>query len=472
MSCSQAAAFASPAAPVAAAHAAGRAPAAVRAGRTPAALLGRLRAASLPAGLGKAVLTTALFAAGIALCLATGTSVSEVMDGFSFNVLVILVAMDLFTGVFAQTGAMEVVAVKLAVLSRGRRRLLVAALAGMMFLVSSILNNITAILVILPCVFVLLRALEPDRRYLTTLFAVILAASNLGGAATGVGDLPAVLIVQSGVVSFSEYTLGAFPFFAASTAVLGCFWALVLGLRGRAATSGVSGRQGSELAIGVLQSQYRHIGIDRGMFVPLAAILAAMIVAWMVVPQDAVPSDLIAVLGCMAAFAVALVKRGKVGQVVDMGSVLTIGSFLFLAACISATGALDAIAAALRGVLPDDRMYLVAILTLTSLLAGLVGAGPAAACCLPIVCDLACGAFAGQRVAVMVAYGAAICAGSSLFLWSATAGFILSGKVEASGVRDGASRPARFGIGDYLGYGLVNYVIQFGLALALVAATF
>lgn len=421
----------------------------------------------LPAGLGKAALTAALFVAGAVLCLSTGTSIAVVADSFSFNVLVILIAMELFTGMLAQTGAMEALAVRLAILSRGRLKLLAALLAGMMFLISSILNNITAILVILPCVFVLLRAIEPDRRYLSTLFAVILAVSNLGGAATGVGDLPAVLIVQSGVVTFADYTLVAFPFFAASTAVLVGVWLVVLRVRGRS-----EGSRPCTLAISVLESQYRHVAVDKRTLVPLAAILLAMIAAWMTVPASVMPSDVIAVMGCVVALVVFLLRGGKASQVVDMGSVLTISSFLFIASCISATGTLDTLVGMLRGAIPDERLFLAAVLLLTSLLAGLVGAGPAAACCLPIVCELATTAFAAQHVAVMVAYGAAICAGSSLFLWSATAGFILSGKIDASGVHDGTGRPFAFGIKDYLGYGLVNYAVQLGLAFLLVIVAF
>lgn len=429
-----------------------------------------------PAGTAKAALAAALFVAGTALCLATGTSITGVVDGFSFNVLVILVTMELFTGMLAQTGVMEALAIRLAVISRGRRATLAALLCALMFLISSLLNNITAILVILPCVFVLLRALEPDRRYLTTLFAAILAVSNLGGASTGVGDLPAVLIVQSGVTTFAEYTSAAFPFFAACAAVLVGFWLLAL----RVWRRGSDRRQGQDadreasagFAIAILQSQYAHIGVDRKTLAPLAVILVAMVVAWMTVPSSVMPSDMIAVLGCASALAAFAACGGKPKQVMDMGNVLTIASFLFIAACISATGALDAVAGALRAVFPDDGAYLVAVLVLASLLAGLVGAGPAAACCLPIVCDLATTAFAANHTAVMVAYGAAICAGSSLFLWSATAGFILSGKIETGGVRDDLSQPLRFGIGDYLGYGLVNYVIQFALALLLIALTF
>ena len=49
---------------------------------------------------------------------------------------------------------------------------------------------------------------------------------------------------------------------------------------------------------------------------------------------------------------------------------------------------------------------------------------------MPIIVDLCSTSFAAQTHWVAVAYAASICAGSSMFLWSATAGFILSGKID------------------------------------------
>ena len=54
-------------------------------------------------------------------------------------------------------------------------------------------------------------------------------------------------------------------------------------------------------------------------------------------------------------------------------------------------------------------------------------------------------------------------------MWSATAGFILSGKVNATGIekKDGGS--VTWGAGQYFRYGLINYVIQSMIALAVMA---
>ena len=64
-------------------------------------------------------------------------------------------------------------------------------------------------------------------------------------------------------------------------------------------------------------------------------------------------------------------------------------------------------------------------------------------------------------------YAAAICAGSSMFMWSATAGFILSGKVNGAKLAEEDGNVINWGVGQYFKYGFVNYAIQISVALVV-----
>ena len=137
---------------------------------------------------GSLILIAVLFAIGVAIALATGIPVARVMENYSYNVLVILIFMELFTALIVECGIMQFIAVRIAMFSQGKKRLCLVLFGGMMFLISACLNNITAVMMILPVVFVLLKTLEIDKRYVSVFFAVILALSNTGGAASPVGD--------------------------------------------------------------------------------------------------------------------------------------------------------------------------------------------------------------------------------------------------------------------------------------------
>lgn len=408
------------------------------------------------------ILIAVMFIAGSVLSLCFDIPVKSIMGSYSYDVLVILVVMELFTNLIAETGIMQLLAIRIAELSKGRKRLCLMMFGGMMFLISSCLNNITAVMMILPVVFVLLKTLEVDRKYVCVFFATILALSNTGGAASPVGDFPAIVIMTSGITNFISYLTHAFPLFAITSVVLVTVW----GMRVKKEQDDGAVRS---LAVSNLKSQYKNIEIRFDVLRMLAVVFIGMFLAWSFVPQEVIPPEVIAVLGYAAAMVICSVKRIKVGQLMDLKSVLTIASFLFFAQVISQTGLLNLVAAFLQSNIHDSKLLVMAIMIITSIVAGVFSAGPAAAAMMPVIVEICGGPLGAQSDWIAVAYAAAICAGSSLFMWSATAGFILSGKVNAAEIEEEGGKKVSWGVGQYLRYGFVNYAIQLSIALVVIA---
>lgn len=408
------------------------------------------------------ILIAVMFIAGSVLSLCFNIPVKNIMGNYSYDVLVILIVMELFTNLIAETGIMQLLAIKIAELSKGQKRLCLMMFGGLMFLISSCLNNITAVMMILPVVFVLLKTLEVDRKYVCVFFATILALSNTGGAASPVGDFPAIVIMTSGITSFVSYLTHAFPLFAITSIVLITVW----GMRVKREQDDGAVRS---LAVSNLKSQYKNIEIRFDVLKLLAVVFVGMFLAWSFVPQDVIPPEIIAVLGYAVAMVICSVKKIKVGQIMDLKSVLTIASFLFFAQVISQTGLLNLVAAYLQNNIHDPKLLVMAIMVITSLVAGVFSAGPAAAAMMPVIVEICKGPLSAQADWIAVAYAAAICAGSSLFMWSATAGFILSGKVNAAGIEDRNKGKMTWGIMQYMKYGLVNYGIQLSIALVIMS---
>lgn len=114
---------------------------------------------------GALLLIAIMFIVGTFTALSFDIFIKTVMKSYSYDVLVILIVMELFTNLIAETGIMQLLAIKIAEFSKGKKRLCLIMFGGMMFLISSCLNNITAVMMILPIVFVLLKTLEVDRKY-------------------------------------------------------------------------------------------------------------------------------------------------------------------------------------------------------------------------------------------------------------------------------------------------------------------
>ena len=86
---------------------------------------------------GSLVLIAAMFIIGAVLALSCGIPIKSVMGNYSYDVLVILIIMELFTNLIAETGIMQLLAIKIAELSKGRKRLCLMMFGGMMEAVSN-----------------------------------------------------------------------------------------------------------------------------------------------------------------------------------------------------------------------------------------------------------------------------------------------------------------------------------------------
>ena len=427
--------------------------------------MGKGRKSDLVDILGKSaslLLITVMFTVGSIVALLFDIPVKSVMSSYSYDVLVILIVMKLFTNLIAETGIMQLLAIKIAEFSKGKKRLCLMLFGGMMFLISSCLNNIIAVMMILPVVFVLLKTLEVDRKYVCVFFATILALSNTGGAASPIGDFPAFVIMTSGITSFRSYLTHAFPLFALTSDLLVTVW----GMRVKKENDDGAVRS---LAVDNLKSQYNNIVSHFDVLKFLGMVFVGMFLAWSFVPQEVIPPEIIAVLGYVVAMVICSVKKIKVMQLMDLKSVLTIASFLFFAQVISQTGILNVLATYLQNNISDSKLLVIAIMGITSIVAGVFSAGPAAVAMKPAIIELCNGSLGVQSDWIAIAYAAAICAGSSLFMWSATAGFILSGKVNAAGIEEEGAKVS-WGVGQYLKYGIINYAIQLSTALVVIIA--
>jgi Na+/H+ antiporter NhaD/arsenite permease-like protein len=401
------------------------------------------------------LLVAVIFILATVIALTQHIPIVKVMNGYPYNVIVILIIMEFYTNLIVSTGIMQYFATKLATNSKGNKRRIMVLFGSMMFIISPFINNITSVMIILPVIFVLLKAIDIDRKFIYTFFAMILAVSNTGGASSPIGDFPAIVIMTSGISTFMDYLFRAMPLFVLTSIALITYWTLSI----KKDTS----KPNQEFAVQLLHSQYKYILVDTKTLIPLCIIFFFMFVAWSFVPPDIIPPEIVAVLGYVIATVICTQRGKNVNQTINFKAILTIASFLFLASVIGATGILVQMAEYLQGNISDPRLLLLAIMVITSIVSGLFSAGPASAAMMPIIINLSNTSLAAQSHWVAIAYASAICAGSSLFLWSATAGFILSGKIAT------ADLGYKWGIGAYLRYGLINYLIQMTIAIIAIA---
>lgn len=407
------------------------------------------------------LLMASIFIISTIIALLSEISITKIMKDYQFSVLIILIVMELFTNLISSTGVIEKISLKISFISKGKQKKCLIFFGLLIFFVSAFLNNITAVLIVLPIIFVLLKTIGIDQKYVNIFFAAILALSNTGGASSPIGDFPAIVIMSSGITTFSDYLFRAFPFFFIISIVLIFWWQFFV-------KENDQDDKKRRLSIDLLQSKYKNIEVNKKVLIGLIIIFVLMFISWSIIPQKVIPPEIIALLGCVIGIVYAVISGIEIKPLIDFKPILTIASFLFLANVISHTGVLTVLVNNLQEHILDPKLLLIAIMIMTSIISGFFGAGPAASAMMPIIIYLCDTTFKTQADWIAIAYASSICAGSSLFMWSATAGFILSKNVNAANLLDLKRKKVIWNISNYLKYGIQNYLIQIFLSIGLI----
>lgn len=174
-------------------------------------LLGALLLQAVLPRLRLLIVTTAAGLSCLVSSLLGTATAPELLAEVPWDVLVILIGLGLLSEVLVASRLFGLLAVWSAEASRASpRRVLIYFSIGM-YAVSGLVNNLTALLLVLPVLLILLKLMGVDQRLASWTLGVLLVACNLGGAATPIGDFPAILLLGRGSMTFSSYLVQAAP---------------------------------------------------------------------------------------------------------------------------------------------------------------------------------------------------------------------------------------------------------------------
>lgn len=391
--------------------------------------------------------------------LGLGTT-QQVMAEVPWDVLILLVGLGLLSEVFVASRLFGLLAVRTARWSQAQPRRLLAYFAGGMYLVSSLVNNLTALVLVLPVLLILLKLMGFPQRYVSWTLGVLLVACNLGGAATPIGDFPAILLLSSGRMHFGEYLRYAAP---PTLIGLGLLLAVVL-LIVRPQRGVERDPLSSRLSVAIMGRLYRNVHLDRRRFLPAAGLLVLMLLGWTFIPPSTgISADLI----CWLGVAVALLLNRRDGEQwlrsrVDMESVLFLLSLFVMVAAVRRGGLFTSLAQTLLQLPLSPHGQLAVFLLCAGVLTGIFSAGPSMAGLLDVAHALA---HKLPPHVVYVGLALAVCAGSSLFLTAATSGPMAQALTERAELRDSRGQILRFGFLEFLPVGVLSFVLIEGTAL-------
>ena len=130
------------------------------------------------------------------------------LQAIDANTILLLMGMMLLVAMLRPTGAFEYLGIRLAKLSGGSPRLLLVYLGVTVSLLSMVLDNVTSVIIFAPLTVLVTRLLDLNPTPYLIAEAML---SNIGGAATLVGDPPNIMIGSAANIDFFSFLVHMSP---------------------------------------------------------------------------------------------------------------------------------------------------------------------------------------------------------------------------------------------------------------------
>lgn len=322
--------------------------------------------------------TIAAMAGGIAMVLLGIISQEQAFEHIDFNVIFLLAGMMILAGIIRKTGVFGWVAVRAARFAGGDAYRILVVMCVITAVASAFLDNVTTVVLVGPITLFLAARLGANP--MPFIVAEILA-SNIGGAATLIGDPPNILIGSAAGIDFATFAANMAPL---SAIVLLLFLVAARWLFRSDLTVD------PEMRDALLDMDEREMISDPALLRRASIVLGLTLLGFLVHGQLGFEPATVALTGAVALMIVAREDPHEVLRDVEWPTLFFfIGLFMLVAGVIE-IGMIEAIATAFADVTGgaiDTGTYL--LLWISAVLSGIVDNIPYTATMLPVVSQLA-----------------------------------------------------------------------------------
>ena len=125
-----------------------------------------------------------------------------------YETIMLLFGMMIIVSVLKQSGLFTVIAIRIAELTKGKPIKILVLFSFVTAIMSAFLDNVTTVLIIIPLIIELTKGLGLDpKKYILSQIMI----SNVGGAATLIGDPPNVIIGSKVGLTFNQFLINMGP---------------------------------------------------------------------------------------------------------------------------------------------------------------------------------------------------------------------------------------------------------------------
>jgi Na+/H+ antiporter NhaD/arsenite permease-like protein len=382
----------------------------------------------------------AVVSAGAAVMIIIGATNADAAfysheTGIDWNVIFLLLGMMIIVGVIHKTGLFEYLAIKAIQLAKGRPRQAFVYLLVLVAFCSALLDNVTTIMLAVPMTIMVAKYLKvhPVPFILAEVFI-----SNIGGAATLIGDPPNIIIASKADLDFNEFLIHMAPMVLVVLAVIIPMLVLMFNKELR---------NNAEDRKSVMTLNANSFIKDKSLLIKSLVVLTLVIVAFVLHSVLHLDPSVIAMIGAGFLVMISNLKPAEFARDVEWGTLVFFAALFIMVGALVNVGALKLVADAIGAFVGDDGALAAGALVIVSALAsGIVDNIPYVTSMAPVVQQLndTISTITNDGLWWALAFGADF--GGNMTIVGASANVVAIGLAYASGYKITFWQFAKYGI--------------------------
>lgn len=306
--------------------------------------------------------------------------------GIDWNVLFLLLGMMIIVGIIHKTGLFEFLAVTALKKSKGSPKSAIIYMMILTSVASAILDNVTTILLAVPMTIIVCRYLNvsPIPFILAEVFV-----SNIGGAATLVGDPPNIIIASRADLSFNSFLVHMAPMVIL---VLLVIIPLLTYIFRRELVNSTNDRES------IMELNPIDFLKDKILLTKSLIVLTGVMVAFITHTVTHIEPSVIALLGAGILVGISRLAPRDYVQDVEWATLIFFAGLFIMVGALVEVGALSEFSTYLKEVFGGDtKLAAMSILGISAILSGIVDNIPYVASMSPVVAELSAGLVGRQE---------------------------------------------------------------------------
>jgi Na+/H+ antiporter NhaD/arsenite permease-like protein len=324
----------------------------------------------------------AVVCAGAAVMIIIGATNADAAfysheTGIDWNVIFLLLGMMIIVGVIHKTGLFEYLAIKAIQLAKGRPRQAFVYLLMLVAFCSALLDNVTTIMLAVPMTLMVAKYLKvhPVPFILAEVFI-----SNIGGAATLIGDPPNIIIASKADLDFNSFLIHMAPMVLVVLAVIIPMLVLMFNKELK---------NNAEDRHSVMTLNASSFIKDKALLVKSLVVLTLVIVAFVLHSVLHLEPSVIAMIGAGVLVLISNLKPEQFAKDVEWGTLVFFAALFIMVGALVNVGALKVVADSIGQFVGNDGgLAAGAIVVVSALASGIIDNIPYVTSMAPVVQQL------------------------------------------------------------------------------------